>query len=57
MLLFDPLHHNNAQGHGRTNDSVHVKGLEVEHFKNAEPGNRLGLVHGDSEDDSDENIS
>lgn len=35
---FYELYHKNAHYQGRTNDTVHMKGIKPEHFINAEPG-------------------
>ena len=38
--------------YGRTNDALHMKTLQPEHFLNPEPGNHLGFDEDDAEKNS-----
>lgn len=49
---FHRLHHDHTKRQCTTDDAIHVKGFELEHFIDSEPRSRFRLVHRDAKNDS-----
>ena len=51
------LNENRSEDDGGSNHAVHVKGLKLEHLRNAVPADNFSLGQGDAEQDADQNKS